>query len=40
MAVNEDGEEYDTGERKLVKAADSRYGLRYEEMFAFIISAL
>lgn len=40
MAVNENGEEYDTGELKLVKTAGSLYGLRYEQMFAFIIAAL
>lgn len=40
LAVNENGEEYDTGEKTLVKAAGSRYGLRYEELFAFIIAAL
>lgn len=40
MAVNEAGEEYDTGDRKLIKTAGNRYGLRYEELFAFIIAAL
>lgn len=30
----------DTGEKKLVRLAGNRYGVRYEELFAFIISAL
>lgn len=30
----------DTGEKKLVRSAGNRYGVRYEELFAFIISAL
>lgn len=38
MAVNKDGKEYDTGKQKLVKTAGSLYGLRYEQMFAFIIA--
>ena len=29
-----------TGEKKLVSAAGSRYGIRYEELLAFVISAL
>lgn len=42
--VNDKGElvqeEYHTGERKLAVKAGNRYGVRYEELLAFIIAAL
>jgi hypothetical protein len=33
-------EEYDTGERKQVSFAGSRYGVRYDELFAFVLAAI
>ncbi len=43
-ATNDAGEEVtetvETGERELIREAGSRYGVRYEELLAFIISAL
>jgi hypothetical protein len=42
--IDEQGREVEelrpTGERKLVRAAGNQYGIRYEELFAFVISAL
>lgn len=32
--------EYDTGETKVIVSAGSRYGIRYEELICFIISAM
>jgi hypothetical protein len=44
VTVGEDGKEtvqaQPTGERKLVRQAGDRYGIRYEELLAFIIAAL
>jgi hypothetical protein len=33
-------EDYETGEQRLVREAGNRYGVRYEELLAFIIAAL
>lgn len=33
-------EDFDTGEKVLVKAAGSRYGIRYEELLCFIIASM
>lgn len=33
-------EEYDTGEKRLVRSAGNRYGVRHDQLFALIISAL
>lgn len=33
-------EEYDTGEQRLVLVAGNRYGVRYEQLLAFVISAI
>ena len=42
--IDEDGseriEEYDTGEQRLVMAAGSRYGVRYEELFSLKLAAM
>ena len=44
VTVNEDGQEQTemvpTGERKLVQEAGNRYGIRYEELLAFVLAAL
>jgi len=38
--INGSIEEYDTGEKRLVRAAGNRYGVRYDQLFALIISAM
>lgn len=38
--VTVEDEEYLTGEKRLVRSAGDRYGIRYEELLAFMVAAL